>query len=409
MRAIAVWVCLFLVSSVGYSQDSLELDQQAYLSRATQLIEKHKFASAHAVYDSAMNRLGFNPDIVCGMVENALENHFLQENMEVFYLADSITNPNDKALISKPPRVTVFYYPDRLLVKLLEEYPQSPRGHKLIADYFRLQLQRDNTADLLNSSTKMMVAEKVLKHYLRAVELGYTDPEVNRWIGEAYYQSNHPQKAREFFLKNVEQGNVDPESYVYLAQLYFDDKQYSKSVNFASKALEHSDFLDVRLRYQATQVAALSLFHLGDEQRFEDYIVRCIRYFPDRQDVYIDLLNYYHSNEQRQKERKMIREMLLNNPYRVMGYKYLEKYSLRNNNFTFADSLFEELIMKYEVDEEVLGNVYRFRGNLAFHQGLTEDARKLWEISRNYYRYLFPDDDLRIREVGDISRDSSMK
>ena len=43
----------------------------------------------------------------------------------------------------------------------------------------------------------------------------------------------------------------------------------------------------------------------------------------------------------------------------------------------YNDKLFEEMMLNFEHFDEAMGNIYRFRGNLQFHQGFAEEARKL--------------------------------
>jgi hypothetical protein len=67
------------------------------------------------------------------------------------------------------------------------------------------------------------------------------------------------------------------------------------------------------------------------------------------------------------------------------------------------------MMIVFEHSDEAMGNIYRFRGNLMLHRGFTEEARKLWDISRKYYSRFLPEDSPVLKQVGDISRESSLQ
>ncbi len=98
--------------------------------------------------------------------------------------------------------------------------------------------------------------------------------------------------------------------------------------------------------------------------------------------------------------------MLNRNPHDLAGYGYLEDFTLKYEKFLFSEQLFENMILLYDHSDQVMGNIYWYRGNLFFHQGMTEEARKLWEISRNYFAKYLKADDPIFKKIGNINQKS---
>jgi tetratricopeptide (TPR) repeat protein len=393
----------FLLFIIIFFKSGFSQDVYSYLNQADDLIQKKNYASAHAVLDSAIRTLGFQPNLVCPMVDNVIKHYYLHRSYKIFYLKN---NESDEKTINE---VVVFRYPDRLLKKSLEQNSQFAPAHKLLGDFYNLQLSENKELKTLSPEIYDSIRDKVFSSYLRAVQLGYNDVNVNVWLGKYYKDTDQPKLARQYYQMNIDNGEEDPQTFCYLAEIALAEKKYSQAYNYASTALQDYVSLTPILRYQATRWAALSLYNLGEEARFLDYIYECIQLFPDNQEAYLDLLQYYENKNDTERSQKIIRQMLLNNPYDESAYKYLERYCVKRNNYTFGEKLFEEMMVVFEHSDEAMGNIYRFRGNLMFHRGFTEDAKKLWDISRIYYSRYLPEDSPVLKQVGDISRESSLK
>lgn len=398
MKRTFFLACIIIFFKSGSSQDL-----NSYLTSVDELIQKKKYASAHTVLDSAVSALGLQPNLVCLMVDNVLKHHYFHRSYKIFYLKNK---ENDEKASNE---VVVFRYPDRLLNKTLEQNSQFALAHKLLGDFNNLQLSDNKELKFLSPEIYNSIKEKVFSGYLRAVQLGYNDVNVNIWIGKYYKDIDQLKLARQYYQMNIDSNLDDPRAFCYLAEIYLSEKKYSQAYNYAVSALQNYTDLSLNLRYQATRWAALSLYNLGEEARFLDYIFECIQLFPDMQESYLDLLQYYEDKNDVERSQKIIRQMLLNNPYDEKAYKYLERYCVKRNNYVFGDKLFEEMMIVFEHSDEAMGNIYRFRGNLMLHRGLTEEARKLWDISRNYYSRFLPEDSPVLKQVGDISRESSLK
>jgi tetratricopeptide (TPR) repeat protein len=278
-----------------------------------------------------------------------------------------------------------------------------------LGDFYNIQLSANRNLDVISPEAYLVLREKVANNYLRAAQLGYNDPAVNRWLGKYYQENGQLKLAKQYYQMNIDSNAEDPATHGALAGIYLSEKKFTQAYNNAIKALQNFSALDARSRYKATRMAALSLYSLGEEARFLDYIKECIQLFPDIQDAYIDLLAYYEKSDDPANSEKIIRRMLLNNPYDEKGYKHLEKYCVKRLDYAFGEELFEEMMMLFEHSDEAMGNIYRFRGNLQFYQGFTEEAKKLWEISRSYFSRYLPEDSPVIKQIGDISRESSLK
>lgn len=396
---------LIFVTTLAFSQES-----NTYLTDAQQLIQQKKFASAYAELDSAIRTTGLQPALICAMVDNVLKHYTHHRDFVVFYIKDEPGNGKNPA-DDKPGEndVMAVRYPDRLLKKSLEQSPQYALTHKLLGDFYRLQLSENKNLKILSPEVYGEIREKVFTNYLRAVQLGYNETGVNLWLGNYYKENNQLKIARQYYQMNIDNNSDDPATYCNLAEIYLGEKKYSQAYNYAIKVLQDFAALDPELRYQATRWAALSLYSLGEEERFLDYIMECIQIFPDMQAAYIDLLAYYDEKHDSLRSHKTIRQMLINNPYGERGYKYLERYCVRESDYKFGEQLFEEMMVLFEHSDEAMGFIYRFRGNLLFHQGLADDAKKLWDISRNYFSRFLPEDSPMLKQIGDISRESSLR
>lgn len=394
-----------LLTKLTFSQESNE-----YLTDAQQLIQQKKYASAYAVLDSAIQTSGFQPDLICAMVDNVLKHYTLHRDFVVFYIEDE---PGNGKLSSNDQisgnEIMAVRYPDRLLRKSLEQSPQFALAYKLLGDFYRLQLSENKDLNILSPEVYGDIRDKVFTNYLRAVQLGYNETAVNLWLGNYYKESNRVKIAKQYYQMNIDNNSDDPGTFCNLAEIYLSEKKYSQAYNFAVKVLQDSASLNPNLRYQATRWAALSLYNLGEEERFLDYTWECIQIFPDMQATYIDLLAYYDEKHDTENSHKIIRLMLINNPYEERGYKYLERYCVKEGDYQFGEQLFEEMMVLFEHSDEAMGYIYRFRGNLLFHQGLTDDAKKLWDISRNYFSRFLPEDSPMLKQIGDISRESSLR
>lgn len=397
--------CLFILIQLVSAQDLA-----IYLQQVNRLVLDKKFAAAYSVLDSAMRTSGFQPELIDPMVDNILKNYYYHRDFKVFYLRDEPeNNKNSTTNKMNESRVVAVRYPDRLLQRSIEQSPQFAWTYKLLGDYYYLQISQNTNLELFAPDSYADIREKVFSNYLRAVQLGFSDANVNRWLGRYYEKANQVKLAKQYYQMNIDNNFEDPATFCFMADIYLSEKKYSQAYNYAIKALQNFSSLNPELRYQATRWAALSLYNLGEEERFLDYISDCIQIFPDAQEAYLDLLAYYEERNDPERLQKIVRQMLLNNPYSEKGYKYLERYCVKNNDYHFAESLFEELMIAFEHSDEAMGNIYRFRGNLLFRQGLEEEAKKLWDISRNYFNRFLPEDSPILKQIGDISRESSLK
>ncbi|MCB0291581.1 MAG: hypothetical protein KDH97_15100 [Calditrichaeota bacterium] len=381
-----------------------------YIRNAETFIDQKKYASAHSILNAAIQDRGMLPALINPMIDNVLKHYFMQRDFEVFYLQDYSNSGrefNFESVYEFP--IVAFRHPDRLLKKVIAAHPQFAWSYKLLGDFYDLQLCDDANRQLLPDALADDLRGKVYENYHRAVQLGYNQPDVNRWLGQYYREGKQYRIAKQFYQKNLELGVEDPETFCRLAEIYLYEKQYSQAYNSAVRGLQMYAHLEPELRYETTRTAALALLNIGEEARFVDYIFECIQLFPDHQSAYIDLLEYYESKDDWLYGQKMIRRMLFNNPYDHKGYYYLEKFCARRNDYEFADALFDEMMGRFEHFDEAMGNIYRFRGNLLFYQGKPEEAHKIWEISKSYYSRCLPPDSPLIKQVGDVRKGASIK
>lgn len=385
-----------VIFRMGLSQDTT-----SYIEGASTLIKNKQFAKANNFLQSAIQKSGFQPDLVCMQIGNVLKNYFFQDDHISFYLRDSTG-----AAGAKDPVVSYLWYPDRILKRVIEQYPDYGEAYKLLGDFHQLKLQYDVDSTLLNANMVTEIRGKIFLNYNKAFQLGYNHPYLNRWLGDYYKAKGQFQNAKTFYQKNVESGFNDALTFYQLADISFKEKQYSQSYNFASKALPLLPVAHPEIKYSTLKIAALSLFNLGEADRFKKYINQCIQLFPDKQETYIALLNYYDDNKDVDKMEEIIIKMLNSNPYNLRGYNYLEDFILKYEKFLFSEQLFENMILRYDYSDQVMGNIYWYRGNILFHQGMTEEARKLWEISRSYFAKFLKADDPIFKKIGDITQKS---
>lgn len=400
MIRIFTLVAIFMIAmlAAGVAQDST-----AHLEEAKSLIQNSKFASANDYIEKIIHEGGFQPELVCLQVENALQNHFYQKDYTSFYLTDTtaanLPDASDKSFI-----ITFLHYPDRLLQRVIDLYPDYGEAYKLFGDFYRLRLNEPMNPNILDAKAVKDIEEKIFQYYNKASQLGYNSASLNRWLGHYYQTKNQFDNAIEFYQKNVNNQFKDTMTFFYLAQIYYQEKQYSQSYDLALKALPGLPLSKIETRFKALRIASLSLFNLGEIERFKKYINECIRLLPDRQESYIALLEYYDQNRNVDKMEKIIRTMLDKNPYDLAGYDFLEDFVVKYDRYAFSEQLFTNLMMKHENSDQVMGNIHWYRGNIAFHQGMVEEAKKLWEISRNYFSKYLPEDDPVLKKIGNISQ-----
>lgn len=391
-------ILLIIILSIPLYSFARESDD---LTVARQLMSQQQFASAHIILEGAIQRDGLLPPLVLSFAENLLKNHFQQRTFTTFYLQDKVNEADSSRVIASGR------HPERLLRKLLDRNSGSAKAHKLLGDFYRLQLQVDNGSEIIDISNVLKLRNTIFSHYSKAVALGTNDVAVNRWMGIYYSDFGQQEIAREYFLRN--QQLDDPLSWHHLAKITYRDKQYNDAQNFSIQALKHQQKLTLEQQYETLRIAALSLKRIGEDERFLDYLKRCIHLMPDQQDAYLDLIDYHLAKQELEKVEQLLNAMLLHNAYSTPGFKALERYCSKSGDFSFADKLFEQLMGICEHSDECMGNIYHYRGNMLYYQGLIEQAKKQWDISRRYFARILPENDIKFREVGAISRESSMK
>ena len=404
MKSTRLAFLLFMIPAFLISQEARD-----YLQKADDLIVKKEYAAASQLLESSIRTLGFQGQIIIKMTDNVLQHFFLQRDFEIFYLrnASDIRLKTDSS--DSNPAAVAFRYPDRWLKKVIDNDPQSAGAYKLLGDYYDLKLSHILDSDLAAVEKVVIARDLVLENYLRAVQLGFSDPDVNLWLGKHYLDANQLMLARQYLLANAAQEFEHPQTRCYLAEIHYREKKYTQCLTDAQKALEGEQALSLTEKYNAYRLAALSFYHLDEGGQFLANIQHCLDIFPDHQDAYIDLLTYYDENKLTAESHALIREMLMYNPYDIAGYKYLEQRSVKQNDYHFGEKLFEEMMLRFEHSDQVMGNIYRFRGNLFFFQGYTEQAKAQWDISRKYFSRYLPEDSIELKEIGDISRESSLR
>lgn len=401
--ALLILPLIFLLNL--YAQDSL-----LAVKNARQLIASKKYASAHRALETAIQERGFQPEIACLMVENALLHYFKKKGNSIFYLSDvAETSKKNPSGTTVSRNIVSLRYPQHILAKVIREYPRYGKAYKLLGDYYVNQTSPACDSNLVDFDAYKEIETLIFDNYEHAFRLGVDDPAVNRWLGDYYKSLNQYDLALKYYLKNVENDSQDPLTYLHLSEIYFALKKYSQSYDYASMALQHFSPDAIAMRYKALRLAGQCLLNLGEMKRFLDNVLDAIQLLPDQQGAYLDLLAYYDTADDWDQMKKIIEQMLLNNPYDSDGFEALEKYAVKFNDFLFSENLFEKLIMKYENYDQIMGNIYWFRGNLLYRQGMLSEARKFWEISRSYFRKYLPEDSPFLKQIGNVNKKSSLR
>ena len=361
------------------------------------LVAGRQFASLHLALDS-LTRMSDDSDAYCPLAENVFENYFFQRNSNIFYLRDSLRSDGDDDLT-----IAVQELPEQL-EKLLAQYPQSACLNKVNGDYYALLLEEATKGKPENDRYLALLKDKVFQYYRQAADRGMNNVAVNRWLGIYYADIGKPGRAKTYLERIFKQGKNDAIASHFLSQIYFAEKQYSQCYNYAMKAIAGLPEAEREMRFAATYLAARSLRQLGESDQFVETVSDCIDLLPDHQKAYLDLASHYENRGETEMAETVMRRMFLANPYDVSGYQFLEAYSSRQGIFYFGESLLEDLLLRHELSDKVLGNIHYCRGNLLYRQGMFRAASQQWEISRSYYRKCLPDDSPILQQVGQLSR-----
>ncbi len=397
-----------LLSSQRVSAQAVEFtlpDSAEVISVAQTYIAQKQFATAHALLDSAIEVYGNVPQFICLQIENVLQHHFTHKDFKTFYLRNypeswSATH----SLQLQNAAIRFVRYPNRILEKLIEKAPETACAYKLLGDYYNLILS--NKLETFNLSRKEInqLEKTILENYERAVANGYQDPEVFLWLGDYYQRQKQYRQAQHYYELTLAVQADNAVANFRLAQIFFQEKQYSQAITRARLALDNFSDEDIYLRYDALILLASSYRALGETDAFMDAITDAIQFLPDQQQAYLLLIDYYDENGQIQEAETVFRQMLLHNPYDRPGFRRLEQFVVKHNDFLFSESLFEELVVKYENNDEVLGNLYWFRGNILWKQGLAEEAQQMWQLATKYLKKCYPPNHSIFKEIGKISR-----
>jgi len=384
------------------SQSTTE-DSVKFLKQINELSEQKQYASVQRLLENRLQKISFKQFWACRMVQNGLQNYSSHESFKIFYLRNEpIVQKTNQADTILNIQMAELRYPQRILRKINNNYPNYGWAFKLLGDYYNLQFQEFKNFDFAPENLVSELEEKVYNNYSKALNLGYLSIDVNRWLGIYYLNKDQTDKAELYFLKNVTDKVEDPPSLLKLSEISYSKKEFTRAYNYAARALEKFNKDKIYQIYNAKRLAANSLKELGELNKFHTLLKECIQSIPEKQDAYIDLINYYLSDNNTPAVETTIRKMLLHDPYDIKGYRITEKYILNSKNFYFADNLFDEMLMQFENWDEVLANIYWSKGDLAYSQGLETEAHKYWEISRSYMRQYLPEDSELIKEVGQI-------
>ncbi len=397
-------ILLFLVSLVHtvFAQNTSE-DSALFYQQIDDLVQQKQYATTHLLLLDRMQREGVKTQLVCRVVDNALSHYYKHDKFEIFYLRDRNNGHKQKILDTlNVLKIAKLRYPLRWLKRISKLNPQSGWTKKLMGDYYRIQLQNVENIDLVSDDKKLQIREKVFTHYSQAEQLEYQNAFVFRWLGVYKFKTNQIEEAESYFVKTLEINAEDPFALYYLAKISSQNKQFSQTLNYAKDAIQHLSSEQTFLRYQAVLLAAESLRELGEINKFLYYTNEAIKLIPDEQSAYLILHHYYRNQKKTEKAEDILAQMLLQNPFELKGYRVIESYVLQNESFYFGDKLFDQMLMKYENWDEVLANIYWSKGNLAYRQGLTSEAKKFWDISRNYMKNYLPEEDPLIKKVGSI-------
>ena len=395
-------IILFLFLFFGFFDILICQDITPDIKKASELISQKQYASANQFIESLVQKNGFQPELVCMQVENALAHHFYKMKYISFYLMDSVKTGNENNL-KYSNTISFLRYPNRLLERIISEYPDYGEAYKLLGDFYNLKLRMIDST-LVDKEALAQVTENVFENYNKAFQLGYNGTLVNRWLGNYYKSKNQLKNAKIYYQKNVDSGFNDIMTFYNLAEIYYKEKQYSQSYSFVLKALPNLPVSKIKERYNALRIAALSMLYLGEEERFKTYIDECIKLLPDREEAYIALAQYYDQKKNVDKIEEIVSEMLAKNPFDLQGYNYLENFVLKYDRYLFGEKLFENMMLNFDNSYQVTGNIYWYRGNLSYHQGMNEEARKLWEISRSYFSKYLPEDDPIFKKIGNVNQ-----
>jgi tetratricopeptide (TPR) repeat protein len=364
------------------------------------LIENQNYGSAHLLLEEFLQRAGMKPTISCVMVQNGLNHYFRQENYQIFLLKDE--SPSVKQKSTKNIPIGRLRYPQKILEKIIKQYPQRALPYKLLGDYYNIQLKDISNFEIVEQVKISDLEEKIYTYYSQAVKLKHEDSYLNRWLGGYYARNNQIELAEQFYLKNSRKNYEDAISLYRLAEINYQKKLFTKAFNFADRSLDLFSPEDIYLKYDALRLSANSLRELGEESRFIELINECIQLIPEIQEAYLDLTSFYTSKSNYELAEKTYKKMLFNNPFELKGYRNFETYLNMTKNYTVADTLFSELQLMYDNWDEVMANIYWSKGNLAYQKNMKNEATRFWEISKNYMRKYLPENHSLIKKVGEI-------
>ncbi len=405
-----LFILILLSAPVLLPAQETQNDSLFVFQQVEDLIAQGQYASAHLLLKDYLEHVGEKPFFVCLMVENGLKHFYDHDNYQIFYLRDSEVQWNHKLLDTlNNVRTARLRYPQRILKRLIQTHPNLAKPYQLLGYYYELQYNDLSDIDIIPMNRIQMLEKEIYRNYRKAFQLGSRDVSVVRWLGDYFYRNNQVDQAEKYYRLNIKKPHQDAISYLRLAEIYVHRKMYTEAYQYAMTALKLFPATEVYLRYDAIRLAARVLKELGELDKYVYYLKECIRILPDVQDAYLDLIDYYLWDEKYDQAEETFRQMLLNNPFDLQGYKALVKYVLKTGHYLFASKLFDEMLLKFENSDEVMANVYRFKGNLAYFQDMPEEAKKFWELSRNYLKRYLPPHSPLIREVGDIKALENLK
>lgn len=395
---------LLAIWSTSIFAQTQQTDSLLLLQQVNILIQQENYATAHILLEEYIEQHGMKPDLTTLMISNGLTHYYRHENYEFFLLKDATkTPPNSNDLKPQEIRIGRLRYPQRILENLLQQNPDYGYIYKLLGDYYDIQLKDLNNFEFAKSTNIKTLEEKIFSYYSEADRKGYQDFYVCRWLGDYYANNNQLNLAEKYYQRNVTKAVSDPISLYRLAEIYSQKKLYTQAYNYAQEAINRFPSEDIYLKYDALRISANSLRELGEYDRFLKTINESIQLIPDLQDSYLDLIQFYSSPMQSEKIEPLYAEMFMTNPFERGGYRSFENYIVNSENYPFADSLFNTMLLKYENWDEVLANIYWSKGNLAFHKKFTSESSRFWEISRNYMRRYLPANHSQIKQVGSIA------
>jgi hypothetical protein len=389
-------------TSRGQSQPS---DSLLFLQQVKNLIQMGNYATAHILLEEYIEQHGMKPDLTTLMISNGLKHYYRHENYEFFLLKDTEQkSTTQNKLKSQNIRIGRLRYPQRILENLLQQYPDYAYIYKLLGDYYDIQLQDLNNFEFAKPNNIKTLEDKIFFYYSQADMKGYQDFYLYRWLGDYHANNNQLELAAKYYHRNVTKSVSDPISFYRLAEINFQKKLYTQAYNYAQESIKHFPAEDIYLKYDALRISAQSLKELGEYDRFLELTYESIQLIPDLQDGYLDLIQFYTSPLKPKKIDSLYTEMFMKNPFELNGYRSFENYVIESDNFQFADSLFNSMLLKYENWDEVLANIYWSKGNLSYNQKLIPESNRFWEISRNYMKRYLPANHLLIKQVGSVAQ-----